>query len=137
MNKPRSLLNSLASGEKPLYLHVVIGGFFALLVFLAFWLLRLIVNESAASSLLLFDFLFVFLLFPLKGRLWHKLALLTMGNMVGLTSSFLLSFSGVSEEENSRNILFVLAYPIVNMIWIVVMWAIGLSVLASKRRGIQ
>jgi len=129
MNRGRSLLNQDTLREKPHYLHVVIGGLVATILFFIFLLLKWIINDSTALSIFLFDLLFVFLLLPLKGKLWHKLALLIMGNMVGLTFNSLFSLLATSE-----NIFFVVAYPILNVIWMVVMWAIGLSILASYKK---
>jgi hypothetical protein len=126
--------SSNEAASKPLLSHVIIGGLVAMFLFAVFWLHGLSINENVAFSLFLFDLLFVFLLFPLKGKLWHKLALLIMGNMVGLTFNSLFSLLETSDGETSPNIFFVVAYPVLNVIWMVVMWAIGLSILASYKK---
>jgi uncharacterized membrane protein len=107
-------------------------------LFLVYSLLRFTPNEPAAVSIVIFNFLFVFLLFPLEGPLLHKVLLLVSGNLVGLAwyiiqSSFVAT-SPPYLEAGAFKVVYVLVYPIINLVWIVSFWSLGLSMLAPARR---
>ena len=91
---------------------------------------------AALFSVLFFNFLFVFFLFPLKGSLLRKALLLIAGNGVGALW-YLLQFS-LKETIIFLNIesletLFLIAKPLADFVWIVVMWSVSLSTLTSHR----
>jgi hypothetical protein len=92
---------------------------------------------AALFTVIFFNFLFVFLLFPLKGPLPHKAALLIAGNGVGglwylirLSCEATICFSNIE----SLRILFTVAKPLIDFVWIVVVWSVSLSVL-SRHKG--
>ena len=107
-------------------------------IFLVYSLLRFTPNEPTLVSIVIFNFLFIFLLFPLEGPLLRKVFLLVSGNLVGLAwyliqSSFVAA-SAPYLEAGAFKVVYVLVYPIIDLVWIVSVWSLGLSVLASARR---
>jgi hypothetical protein len=84
--------------------------------------------------ILFFNTVFIFLIFPLKGQLLHKIFLATIGIMVGLGWEYFLACLAVNTihylGDWSGAIYFVIN-PFLELFWIVFMWSLGLSVLAS------
>ena len=124
--------------ERPNYLHVSVGVSVAVVMFLVYSLLRCTPNEPAVVSIAIFNFLFIFLLFPLEGTLLRKVFLLVLGNLVGLAwyliqSSFVAA-SAPYLEAGAFKVVYVIVCPIIDLVWIVSVWSLGLSVLASARR---
>jgi len=109
----------------------------AIMLFIYFALCR-ILSESALISIALFNFLFVFLLFPLEGPLFRKVCLLAAGNIVGLAWHFIMLAFGVASVlylgPDAFKIITVVIGPIIDLLWIVSVWSLGLSVLASAQR---
>lgn len=123
---------------RPNYLHMFIGvGTAAIMLLLCFPLYR-ILHESALIFICIFDFLFVFLLFPLEGPLFRKVYLLVAGNIVGLVWHFIKSSFGAASFFYSGadvfKIITVVIEPIIDLVWIVSVWSLSLSVLASAKR---
>ena len=123
---------------RPNYLHMSVGiGAISIMFFICFTL-RCIFNESALIPIALFDFLFVFLLFPLEGPLFRKICLLVAGNCVGLAWYLIQSlFSAASVLYLGTyvfRIITVVIGPIIDLLWVVSIWSLGLSVLASAQR---
>jgi len=110
----------------------------AIAMFLLYSLLHYTPNEPALVSIAIFNFLFIFLIFPLEGPLLRKVFLLVSGNLVGL-AWYLLQSSFVAAsapylEAGAFKVVYVILYPIIDLVWIVSVWSLGLSVLASARR---
>lgn len=119
--------------ERPQYLHVAIGTVIALFVYP---LLYGALEDSALISIILFNFLYVFTIFPLDGPLWRKVCLLLFGNMIGWAWNFIeLSFAIIATYYfgDAFNIVHFIGGPIVNSIWIVAIWSLGLSTLSSEK----
>lgn len=124
--------------ERPNYLHMSVGVGVAILMVLAYSLLRYTPNEPALVSIAIFNFLFIFLVFPLEGPLLRKVFLLVSGNLVGLAwyliqSSFVAA-SAPYLEAGVFKVVYVIFCPIIDSVWIVSVWSLSLSVLASARR---
>jgi len=123
---------------RPNYLHMSFGVGAAAITLLIFFPLCRIFNEFTLISIAVFNFLFIFLLFPLEGSLFRKICLLVAGNIVGLAWHFLkLSFEAASVfylQASAFKIITVVVGPIIDLIWIVSFWSLGLSVLASSQR---
>jgi len=107
-------------------------------VLLVYSFLRCTLSEPALVSITIFNFLFVFLIFPLKGSLLRKVFLLVSGNIVGLAwyliqSSFQLA-SAYHLGGEVFKVVYVVIEPIIDLIWIVSVWSLSLSVLASAQR---
>jgi len=112
---------------------VAIGTVIALFVYP---LLYGALEDSALISIILFNFLYVFTIFPLDGPLWRKVCLLLFGNMIGWAWNFIeLSFAIIATYYfgDAFNIVHFIGGPIVNSIWIVAIWSLGLSTLSSEK----
>jgi len=123
---------------RPNYLHVTVGVGVAVAMFLVCASLHCMPNEPALVSIAIFDFLFIFLIFSLEGPLLRKALLLVSGNLVGLAwyliqSSFVAA-SAPYLEAGAFKVVYVIVCPIIDLVWIVSVWSLGLSVLASDRR---
>lgn len=123
--------------ERPNYQHMLIGLSIAIIVILICSLMGFTPDMLSLVSLAVFDFLFVFLICPLKGPLLCKVFLLLLGNTVGLTWSFIRT-SAVTVFPNystfdSIKVAYVIIWPIIDFLWIVCIWALGLSLLVSAK----
>lgn len=119
--------------ERPKYLHVAIG---AVIAFFVYLLVHGALEGSALISIILFNFLYVFMIFPLYGSLWRKVCLLLFGDIIGWAWNFIESSFAVIATcyfGDAFNIVHVIAGPIVNSIWIVSIWSFGLSTLSSEK----
>ncbi|MFQ5866323.1 MAG: hypothetical protein ACE5IW_13965 [bacterium] len=120
---------------RPNYLHMSVGVGVAVAMFLIYFPLCRILNESTLISITVFNFLFVFLLFPLEGPLFRKVCLLVAGNIVGLAWHFITSSFGAASVfylgADAFKIINVVIGPIIDLIWVVTLWSLGLSMLAS------
>ena len=123
---------------KPQYMHMLIGTTF---VIIFFYFLAQQLEGSALVTLLVFNALSIILTFPLKGPLWCKIAWLGMGNLIGLVWNLvrlsLITVATGIETETLSLVNFILG-PATDFIWLVPIWSLGLSALASleyrKRR---
>lgn len=122
--------------ESPQYLHMAIGTVIALFVYP---LLYSAIEGSTLISIIpiiLFNFLYVSTIFPLDVSLWRKVCLLLFGNIIGWAWNFIeSSFATIATYYfgDAFNIVHVIAGPIVNSIWIVSIWSLGLSTLSSEK----
>jgi exosortase/archaeosortase family protein len=95
-------------------------------------------QRSGLLSIMLFSLLFVFLTFPLRGALWCKVIWLMFGNLVGLAWNFirrsLLLLAAYHIGASTFNILDFLTGPVLDFLWIVPVWSIGLSMLISVEK---
>ena len=94
------------------------------------------VNAESLLTLLIFDFLFLTLTFYLHGSLPQKLGLLAIGNVVGLLCNLLfyaVQVVGLSYFGVDFNILYKIAYPLLNLLWIVSFWSFSLSALPKPQ----
>jgi len=123
---------------RPSYLHVSAGICVAAIMLFIYFPLYPILNESALISVTIFNFLFIFLLFPLEGPLFRKVYLLVAGNIVGLAWHFIKSSFGATSVfylgADTLKIITVIIGPIIDLVWIVSVWSLGLSTLASTKR---
>ena len=123
---------------RPNYLHMFIGVGVAAIMLLIYFPLCRVPNESALISITIFNFLFIFLLFPLEGPLFRKVYLLVAGNIVGLAWYLIHSSFGAASVfylgADAFKIITVVIGPIIDLVWIVSVWSLSLSVLASAKR---
>jgi len=123
---------------RPNFVHMAVGSGFAAAIILSHFQLVQILDMSALVAIIFFNLLFVFLLFPLEGTLLRKLALLFAGNIVG-TLWYLIQLS-LKEASmfflgtDAVTIITIVAKPIIDFVWIVSIWSLSLSVLASAKR---
>jgi hypothetical protein len=95
------------------------------------------INIESTATLLIFNLLFLSLTFQLNGALNIKLGMLALGNIIGMFWNFILHFLaivGVTFFGETFNVFYAVFYPLLNFIWIVSFWSIGLAVLPSPKR---
>jgi len=93
------------------------------------------VSNESVYMLIIFNFLFVSLTFPLDGTLTRKIFMLLIGNIIGLFWNYLFSLFAYTVAYylgESFNTLYIILSPFVNLIWIVSFWSISLTALASS-----
>jgi len=122
---------------RPNFFHMAVGLVFAVAILLTHFQIGHILDMSALIAISFFNLLFVFLLFPLEGPLLRKIMLLFAGNSVGVLWYLLqLSFEEAFFFLNTGafKIIILVAKPIIDFVWIVSVWSVSLSVLASYKR---
>jgi hypothetical protein len=123
---------------RPNYIHMSVGIGTTAIMLLIYFSLHHILDEHALISVSIFNFLFVFLLFPLEGPLFRKLYLLVAGNIVGLVWHFIKSSFGAASVfylgTDALKIITVVIGPIIDLVWVVSVWSISLSMLASAKK---
>lgn len=119
-------------------MHMSLGIGTATIMLLIYFSLNHVLNETALISISVFNFLFVFLLFPLEGPLFRKVYLLVAGNIVGLVWYFIKSSFGAASVfylgADALKIMTVVIGPIIDLAWIVSVWSLSLSMLVSAKK---
>jgi hypothetical protein len=122
----------------PNYMHMSVGIGTTAIMLLIYFSLHNMLNETTLISIIIFNFLFVFLLFPLEGPLFRKVYLLVAGNIVGLVWHFIKSSFGEASVfylgADTLKIITVVIGPIIDLVWIVSVWSLSLSMLASAKK---
>lgn len=122
--------------ERPEYLHVATG---AVVTFSVYPLLHGVLEGSTLVSIMIFSLLSVLLTFPLRGPLWCKMLWLGLGNLVGLAWNLIwLSLISLTAGIGVFQIVHFAIGPAVSFMWIVPVWSLGFSALASvehRERG--
>ena len=122
---------------RPNFFHMGVGLVFAVAILFTHFQIGQILDISALIAISFFNLLFVFLLFPLEGPLLRKIMLLFAGNSVGVLWYLIqLSFEEAFFFLNTGafKIIILFAKPIIDFVWIVSVWSVSLSVLASYKR---
>lgn len=112
-------------------------GFFAAATITYMLLSSPYINNESAPTLMIFNFLFVSLIFPLNGALRTKIFMLLIGNVIGLLWSNLFSLFACASAYyfgEIFNALYIILNPLISIIWIVSFWCISLTTLASENR---
>lgn len=118
-----------------------LGHFFAgLLVSLGILItcfeLIIALDVAAFVSICFFNFLFVFLLFPLHGAINRKIMLLLVGNVVGVVWHFFIIFFEnvlITFTATYLQIVFLVFSPLANFMWVISFWSISLSIIAKNK----
>jgi hypothetical protein len=95
-----------------------------------------LVTVESTATLFMFSFLFGSLIFQMGGSVAKKLGLIALGNIVGLFWNFVfLNFSvaGTDGFGKNFNIVYTIAYPILNLMWLIPYWSISLGVLPKMQ----
>lgn len=93
------------------------------------------INIETTITLLIFNILFFSLTFQLHSPLRIKLAMLAVGNIIGLSWNFFLHLfaaSGAAFFGEAFNVFYTVFQPIFNFTWIVSFWSVSLSFLTPK-----
>jgi len=131
-------LNLSPSFETPNFFHVIMGACLFLLLTLLFYIFPYVFFGFSLVSMpiLFFNAVFIFLIFPLRGQLFHKISLTVVGNVVGFCWEYSLACLAANAFHYlggwSGAIYFVIS-PLLELFWIVSMWSLGLSILASNQ----
>jgi len=122
----------------PNYTHTSVGVGTTAIILLIYLSLHHILDEYALIYFSIFNFLFIFLLFPLEGPLFRKIYLLVAGNIVGLVWYLIKSSFGAASVfylgTDALKIFAVVIGPIIDLVWVVSVWSLSLSVLASAEK---
>jgi hypothetical protein len=119
--------------------HTIMGIYVFILLTLLFCVLPSILFGFTLFSLpiLFFNSIFIFLIFPLSGLLFYKISLAIIGNIVGFCWEYFLSCLAADTcyyLGDASGVVYFVANPFLELVWIVSMWALGLSILASKQK---
>lgn len=99
-----------------------------------------LINLETVVTLLVFCFLFLSISFYLNGSLTKKLGLLAFGSLIGVFCNLIFfSFEvvGVEYLGDWFNVLYVVSYPVLNLLWIVSFWCASLAILPKPGREKQ
>jgi len=94
-------------------------------------------DEESVVMLSTFNFLFVFLIFPLDGKLYIKMLMLLVGNVLGYVWNRLFSlFASVVVLPLSPvfSTVYLILSPFLNLIWIVTYWSLSLTVFSGHKK---
>ena len=93
-------------------------------------------DDAMVASIVFFNLLFLFLVFPLEGRFFRKMVLLIGGNYVGVLWYLVqLSFADkfLFLSTGTLRLITLVAKPLIDFVWIIVVWSFSLSVLVSYK----
>jgi hypothetical protein len=98
------------------------------------------VSNESAYMLIIFNFLFVSLIFSLNGTLKRKVSLLLVGDFIGLLWNQLFSTFAHAVAYHFGdffNTSYIILSPFINLIWIVSFWSMSLTALtySENRKG--
>ena len=116
---------------------MILGLLSGIAILCAFLFLSHFNDESIVLMLVIFNFIFVSLVFPLNGRLTLKVTLLLIGDTIGfLWNAIFYAFTHTAVHLSEVfNVFYTVLNPLLNLVWIVSFWSISLSFLArSKQR---
>lgn len=100
----------------------------------------LFISLESALTLIIFNLLFVSLIFHLKGTILKKTSLLTLGNVIGILWNYLFNqFAYLGKEcfGETFDAICIILMPLTNLLWIVSFWSISLAELAEKKGGLK
>lgn len=99
-----------------------------------------LINIESTVTLLFFNIFFVSLIFQLKTILAKKALVLVIGNLLGVFCNLLFfNFHNASLnffDNNTLKAFYVLFFPFLNLIWIVLFWSFGLSFLTENKNSL-
>jgi hypothetical protein len=97
-------------------------------------------QRSGLFSIIVFGLFFVFLVFSLEGPIWLKIIWLEFGNLAGLSWSFIrlptLTLLAYHFGVNAFAVADFVTSPVVDFLWVIPVWSLGLSAVVSARRKI-
>ncbi len=112
-------------------------GFFIVAIISYVLLFSFFVSNESVYMLIIFNFLFVSLTFPLDGTLTRKISMLLIGNVVGLFWNYLFSLFACTVAYylgGFFNSLYIILSPFVNLVWIVSFWSLSLTALTNSKK---
>jgi hypothetical protein len=108
----------------------------------SFFFLAFVFFPSEPSvMLMLYNFLFASLIFPLNGALTKKVFILAIGNIVGICWNYLFYLFAYAAANSPLGYLFSIPYiilsPFLNLVWVVSFWAVSLTLLAPSKERLR
>ena len=124
---------------KRICLHLIFGFLTAAVMSCLIWVLPNS-NLESVPMIIIFNFLFVSITFPLNGGLVEKLSLLIAGNFIGLLCNLILSWlakTTTGHLYDSFRAIYLILSPLANVIWIVSYWSMSLTILSRRSKKKQ
>jgi hypothetical protein len=93
------------------------------------------INLESTIILMIFDLFFVSIIFQLVGSAKKKICLLSLGNLLGLFWNlvfYYFSSAGILLLGHGFEIMYVMFYPFLNLVWMVTFWSLSLAALSRK-----
>jgi hypothetical protein len=94
-------------------------------------------SRESAVMLVAFNLLYVFLIFPLRGKLAKKMCMLLAGNVIGFAWNSMLPVVASSVTKvmgDVFNTFYLILNPFLNLIWIVSYWSLSITVLSGPTK---
>ncbi len=94
------------------------------------------INLESTITLVFFNVLFATLIFQLNGTATRKTAMLALGNIAGFFWNlvfYYFSSAGTATFGKTFDALYIILFPILNLMWIVPFWSLSLSFLAKPQ----
>ena len=136
----RAALWTMKGGEQvKLESNRIVLGLFVEAIALCLIIAFRFINIQATLTLLVFNMLFLSLTIHLNGTRNKKMAILTLGNIIGLFWSFVLNQFAIACSAffgEPFSIFYAVVYPFLNFMWIVSFWSLSLAFL-PKFKGAQ
>jgi hypothetical protein len=95
-------------------------------------------NFHCLLTLLILNFFFITILYPLKGNSFTKAGMLSIGNLLGVSINSLYYFFIITINNYFSvplNILINIGYPILTLMWIVPFWSLTLTLLTAVKKS--
>src|SRR3989304_5218987 len=108
--------------------YLVFGVFLEVVALCLLFSFRFI-SVGSTIMLLVFNFLFVSLIFQLNGTMNRKFVLLALGNIIGLFWNFIFSLfsaAGIAYFGSVFSVFYSVVFPFLNLMWIVSFWSLSL-----------
>jgi hypothetical protein len=122
---------SLRRRERKLKIHkALLTILIAVVVALSLIASYRLMSIESTITLLIFNFLFISLIFQLKGTLAKKTLILATGNLVGFLCNFVFfnfSYAGLNLFGEQFKVVYTFLFPFLNLFWIVPFWSFSLS----------
>jgi fructose-1,6-bisphosphatase/inositol monophosphatase family enzyme len=96
------------------------------------------VDFQSTAVLVIFNTLFVSLMFQLNGSFTLKVALLAAGNVLGAAWNYsfhvliLAAVDSLIVSEANLKILYSISYPFLNSLWVISFWSLSLTLLRYR-----
>lgn len=106
--------------------------------FLFLYFLKL--PSETLVTLVLFNFLFSSLIFPLDGAITKKVFIHVIGNVMGLVWNYLFylfAYAAADTLGNLFSIPYIILSPFLNLVWVVSFWAVSLTWLAPSKEKLR
>jgi hypothetical protein len=115
--------------------NVLVATLFIEIVIVCIFFAYRFVNLQSTIALLLFNGLFISIIFQLNGSFTKKIFLLALGNVLGAFWNYLffqLMYTGEEHFGRIFMVFYVLIFPFVNITWVVPFWSLSVSFLTPN-----